>query len=60
VVEINTEKPGKGNFVVKVNGQPVVELRGLNRPFPALKALDMDHVVEQVVEAVDAAAVGTS
>ena len=54
-MQVNKDRPGKGNFVVSVNGQHVVELRGLARPFPALKALDMDHVVKQVVEAVDQA-----
>lgn len=29
----------------------VVDLRGLKRPFPALKALDMDNVIRTVLEA---------
>jgi hypothetical protein len=37
VVVVNAEKPGKGNFVVRVKGTPVVELLGMKRPFPALK-----------------------
>ena len=46
---INGEKPGKGNFVVRVEGgATVVELVALKRPFPALKALDIDKVVEDV------------
>jgi pyruvate/2-oxoglutarate dehydrogenase complex dihydrolipoamide acyltransferase (E2) component len=55
MVQVNKDRPGKGNFVVSVNERVLVELRGLVRPFPALKALDMDHVVKQVVEAVDRA-----
>jgi hypothetical protein len=52
-VVVNPEKPGKGNFVVRVNnGDPVIELLALKRPFPALKELDMDHVIEQVLKAV--------
>lgn len=52
-VEINAEKPGRGNFVVKVEGveKPIVELIGMKRPFPPLKALDMDKVCEDVVNA---------
>jgi len=37
--------------VVTVVGKekPVVELLGLKRPFPALKALDMDQVVKDIL-----------
>ncbi|KAL3927175.1 MAG: hypothetical protein SGBAC_013186 [Bacillariaceae sp.] len=54
VVEINKEKPGRGNFVVRVSGveAPIVELLGLKRPFPPLKALDMDEICAKVVEAI--------
>eukprot|EP00542_Grammatophora_oceanica_P013865 CAMPEP_0194029330 /NCGR_PEP_ID=MMETSP0009_2-20130614/3081_1 /TAXON_ID=210454 /ORGANISM="Grammatophora oceanica, Strain CCMP 410" /LENGTH=142 /DNA_ID=CAMNT_0038668961 /DNA_START=154 /DNA_END=582 /DNA_ORIENTATION=+ len=54
-VEINKEKPGRGNFVVRVSGteEPVVELLGMKRPFPALKALDMDEVSENVLKALE-------
>lgn len=48
-VAINPEKPGRGNFVVRVNGVPVVELLAMNRPFPALKALDMEEVSQNVL-----------
>ena len=50
IVKINEEKPGKGNFVVRIEGrdEPVLKLEGLKRPFPALKALDMDEVVENI------------
>ncbi|KAL3776798.1 hypothetical protein HJC23_011927 [Cyclotella cryptica] len=52
-VEINKEKPGKGNFVVRVEGRnkPVLELLGMKRPFAALKALDMDDVGKSVMDA---------
>eukprot|EP00934_Nitzschia_sp_Nitz4_P000876 Nitzschia sp. Nitz4//scaffold231_size31564//3254//3591//NITZ4_007937-RA/size31564-snap-gene-0.52-mRNA-1//1//CDS//3329543284//876//frame0 len=54
-VVINKVKPGRGNFVVRVNGhpEPIVELLGLKRPFPALKALDMDQVGAKVLAALD-------
>eukprot|EP00557_Chaetoceros_sp_GSL56_P014014 CAMPEP_0176478116 /NCGR_PEP_ID=MMETSP0200_2-20121128/1011_1 /TAXON_ID=947934 /ORGANISM="Chaetoceros sp., Strain GSL56" /LENGTH=144 /DNA_ID=CAMNT_0017874025 /DNA_START=26 /DNA_END=460 /DNA_ORIENTATION=+ len=54
-VEVNKEKPGKGNFIVTVSGvdKPIVELRGMNRPFPALKALDMEEVIQNVVNALE-------
>ena len=48
-------RSGKGNFVVRVDGKddPIVELLGLTRPFPPLKALDMDDVCEQVLTALE-------
>lgn len=54
-VKVNKEKPGKGNFVVRVSGvdEPIVELLGLKRPFPPLKSLDMGEVCERVVAALD-------
>jgi len=57
-VEVNPEKPGRGNFVVRVSGveEPVIELLGLKRPFPPLKALDMDDVNQQVIDAIEASA----
>lgn len=53
LVEINKEKPGKGNFVVSIKGidEPIVSLLGMKRPFPALKALDMDEIGKKVLEA---------
>jgi hypothetical protein len=51
-VVINPEKPGKGNFIVRVNGEAVVELLAMQRPFPALKALDMEDVSQQVLNRV--------
>lgn len=54
MVKINEEKPGKGNFIVKIVGREkaVVELLGLKRPFPPLKALDMDQVVQDISKAI--------
>lgn len=54
-VEINKTKPTRGNFVVRVEGkeEPVLELLGMKRPFTALKALDMDDIGRQVVEALE-------
>jgi hypothetical protein len=52
-VLVNAEKPGKGNFVVRVYGKPVVELLGLNRPFPRLKALNMEEVSNSVLAAIE-------
>lgn len=54
-VEVNKEKPGKGNFVVTVSGvdKPIVELRAMSRPFPALKALDMEEVLQNIISALE-------
>ena len=53
-VRINEEKPRKGAFVISMEGKdkPILEMLGLIRPFPTLKALDMDEVVEDVLTAV--------
>eukprot|EP00986_Skeletonema_menzelii_P010082 scaffold4765_cov177-Skeletonema_menzelii.AAC.1 len=52
-VVINKEKPGKGNFVVRLEGreEPILELLGMKRPFAALKALDMDDIGKEVMDA---------
>jgi len=52
-VQVNKEKPGKGNFVVSVQGveEPIVSLQGMTRPFPALKALDMDEINSKILAA---------
>jgi hypothetical protein len=54
-VEVNKEKPGKGNFIVTVSGveKPIVELRDMKRPFPALKSLDMEEVIHNVLKALE-------
>jgi hypothetical protein len=51
---LNPARPRKGAFVVSkvVAGTlapPVVELVDLVRPFPPLKALDMDAVIARVL-----------
>ena len=48
---MNKEKPRKGAFVVTVGGKTVLELLDMKRPFPALKALDMDEVGKTIVAA---------
>lgn len=48
---INPVKPRKGCFVVKTEKATVVELLSMPRPFPKLKALDMDKVGADVVNA---------
>ena len=50
-VVVNPVKPRKGCFVVKTEKKTVVELLGMPRPFPKLKALDMDAVGADVVKA---------
>jgi len=54
-VEINKEKPGKGNFVVTVSGteEPIVDLKEMKRPFKDLKALDIDDVIIKILKAVE-------
>ncbi|MDB0053751.1 hypothetical protein N9F40_01810 [bacterium] len=48
---MNLAKPRKGAFVVKTSKSTIVELLAMPRPFPKLKALDMDKVSADVVEA---------
>lgn len=50
-MEVNLSRPRKGCFVVKTAGGVVVELLNMPRPFPKLKALDMDAVGADVVAA---------
>lgn len=52
---INGEKPRKGTFELKIEGsdKPILSLVGMARPFPALKALDIDDVIKQVVDAMN-------
>ena len=52
-VEINKEKPGKGNFVVRIEGkeEPILELLAMKRPFAALKALDMEDIGKSIIDA---------
>jgi len=55
LVEINKEKPGDGNFIVTIEGidKPIVSLVGMKRPFPALKALDMDEISQKILKALE-------
>ena len=50
VFEINSEKPGKGNFIISVNDEILVDLKSLPRPFKALRDLDLVAVAEQIVD----------
>lgn len=50
-VVINPVRPRKGCFVVKTEKKTVVELLAMPRPFPKLKALDMEAVGKDVVAA---------
>lgn len=49
-VKINDEKPRKGAFVITMEGRaaPILEMLDLTRPFPKLKSLDMDKVIEDI------------
>ena len=49
--DVPPQQKAKGNFVVKTEKKTVVSLIGLARPFPKLKALDMDKVCADVVAA---------
>ena len=56
-MEINKEKPRKGYFEIRLStGETVLSLGPMARPFPALKALDMDEVAANVKEAIAKAA----
>jgi hypothetical protein len=48
-------QPGRGNFVVRVSGvdHPIVELLGMKRPFPLLKALDIEEVKQKILKALE-------
>jgi hypothetical protein len=53
---INPEEPGKGNFVIRVNGgEPVVELLAMTKPFTPIKELNMEDVIAKVLQAVEKA-----
>jgi len=44
-VKINETKPLKGSFVITVNDSKIVELLDLQRPFKALREMDVPEVV---------------
>ncbi len=43
--------PDRGSFVVVAAGKTIVELRGMARPFPKMKELDMAEVAKKVLAA---------
>ena len=47
---MNTEKPRKGVFEVRVGDQIIVSTGPEARPFPALKAIDVDAVAQSATE----------
>lgn len=49
-ISINTDKPRKGVFEVRVGDVVIVTTGPEDRPFPALKALDIDNVVESAAD----------
>ena len=52
-VVINRDKPGKGNFVVKLGDNTIVELKGLEKPFTALKELKVEDLIEKILTAAE-------
>ena len=54
LTDLNTKgakRPRVGCFEVKANGEIVLSLTGLKRPFPKLKALDMATEAEKAIAA---------
>ena len=49
-VVINAEKPRKGVFEVRVGESVIVSTGPEPRPFPALKALDVDAVAQSATD----------
>mmetsp|Transcript_25329 Transcript_25329/g.30665 ORF Transcript_25329/g.30665 Transcript_25329/m.30665 type:complete len:149 (-) Transcript_25329:239-685(-) len=54
-IEMNKEKPKKGNFVISVSGydKPIVELLDLKAPLTELKELDCNEVAKKVLAAIE-------
>ena len=54
IVQINENiRPGKGNFVVAVNGSEILSLRAMARPFKALREIsDFKGLALQILESV--------
>ena len=55
-VVVNEEKaegrnPDRGTFRIVAKGKTIVDLPGMARPFPAMKALDMEAIAKQTVAA---------
>ncbi|EGD80023.1 selenoprotein H [Salpingoeca rosetta] len=51
-VVVNGERPRRGSFEVTVRGKTIVSLLSMPRPFKPLRALDMDDLIVQVMDAV--------
>lgn len=50
-VVLNPEKPRRGCFEIREEGGDIfVSLLDMKRPFPPLKALDLDQVISNIVE----------
>ena len=49
-------KPKRGALCVRLEGRILLETYDAARPFPNLKALDLDSAAQAVLDAVDAAA----
>ena len=47
------KKPGKGNFIVSINGSEVVALKGRPRPFTALRETDLAELAKKVVDKIN-------
>lgn len=49
---LNKEKPRRGSFVVAKEGTqtPFVELLSMPRPFKALRELDLDRAITEMLE----------
>ena len=50
-VRVNTEKPRKGSFVVRIGeeSKPVIELLALPRPFKKLREIDLLQCLESAL-----------
>ena len=51
VCKLNAEKPRKGWFRVAVNGKDVVCLKDMARPFKALREIQLDALVTDILAA---------
>jgi len=47
-------RPRKGTFEIRVNGDAVLSLVGLKRPFSKLKALDIEEEADSVIQKIKA------
>ncbi|KAJ6856158.1 hypothetical protein NC651_037899 [Populus alba x Populus x berolinensis] len=52
-VLLNPEKPRRGCFEIREEGgETFISLQNMKRPFPPLKALDMDQVISDIIDRV--------